>query len=153
MKPIVKDLAQCTRNWAEKTRDRVCAPSNLMGMCAIASAHLHRVLADAGVKTVIAANNGHVFLLLNGCVLDITATQFSREVGDDGYPAVFYRRHSLILSGCTEYRTRLWDSHWHALHKFTTVEELNLWQRNWSSNQQAVHNWDPIFIKNPWMYF
>ncbi len=144
---IVKDLATCTRNWAEDTRDRVHAPSDLMGMCAIASAHLHRVLKDVGVKTTIAANDGHVFLLLRGCVLDVTATQFDGH-DDRPYPRVFYRRHKLIQ---LENHLR-WRSHWDVRYEFSTIEELNRWQRDWSPDQQACGNWDAEFIRDPWKY-
>lgn len=127
-------LAECTRSWAElarlKTRSEGHFSADLCGMCAIASAHLHEVLKNAGVKTTIVANYDHVFLMIDDMVLDITATQF----GD--YPKVLYRRHSEL------------SEFWRRDREFETVQALCQYVWNWPEHQQPMSMWDAEFIND-----
>ena len=49
---------------------------DLSGMCAIASAKLWNDLSSIGIKSEIHYGDSHVFLVLNGLIVDVTATQF-----------------------------------------------------------------------------
>ena len=83
-------IAEENRKWAEsvanyflsQSKDRWFFSSNLCGMCAIASLRLFRELRAAGYEAQIAYTLGHVFVVYDNLIIDITATQF-------GYDRVF----------------------------------------------------------------
>lgn len=77
--------ARQARDWAEY-QDLLCEsrdyPSNdLNGWCAIASAHLSRLLAQDGIEHRIclaeSCEGCHVFVTVGDYIVDVTATQFS----------------------------------------------------------------------------
>jgi len=74
----VRSIAREARRWAERLAGTHEFGEDLGGLCAVASGHLHKKLRDAGYKSVLATNDNHCFVLLNGYVVDITATQFVR---------------------------------------------------------------------------
>ncbi len=69
-----------SRAWAERFARAAGFPSNLCGLCAIASQRLHESLARRGIRSwLVAAESddvGHVYLRVGGALLDVTATQF-----------------------------------------------------------------------------
>jgi hypothetical protein len=140
------ELAQCARNWAEKTHFEQYNAKDLCGMCGIASAHLFQILKNAGIRPMIAANNAHVFLLLDDYVLDITACQFQDYLGEADTVEVLYRKQSDLVGRMGN------NSPWIAHYYFNTVYDFNLWQSDWIDAQRAVMNWDVEFIKNPLAY-
>lgn len=73
---LVYNIAKRSRLWAEARAKSYGYPYDLCGMCAITAGHLHRALRQAGFKSVIACGPFHCFVLLNGYVVDVTATQF-----------------------------------------------------------------------------
>lgn len=131
------ELAYCTRRWAERNRHRHNFGSDLHGMCAIASAHLYRVLKDSGIKTQLAVTEDHVHLQRGGMVLDITATQF----GD--FPPVLYTPLRKLLSH---------GSAWEGASICEDLEQLNLALKGWPPYQTPTIMWDDEFIKNPREY-
>ena len=79
----VLSIAQKVRTWTEQKEIKV-NPSKpdlkLTGWCAIASCHLFRQLANAGIKSEIHLYEGkdysHAFIVVDDHVVDVTATQF-----------------------------------------------------------------------------
>ncbi len=72
----VRSIAKHVRTWSERVAERRGFEPDLNGLCAVAAGKLHKLLREAGFKSVIALNDGHGFVLLNGYVVDVTATQF-----------------------------------------------------------------------------
>lgn len=76
----IKKIAQQTRAWAHRHRHKVDVEEDLCGMCAIAAGELHKRLKVAGFSAVIALRNtedeGHAFVICEGHIVDVTATQF-----------------------------------------------------------------------------
>lgn len=77
-------IAQKARNWVEDYALTHSIPSDLCGLCAIASGELWRRLYDQRIYSAIAGSEYHFFnLLLNEkdawTILDITATQFDER--------------------------------------------------------------------------
>ncbi len=124
---IVK-VARRTRRWAMRNRDKFDIWSDLGGMCAIASAKLFRNLQAEGIPAelhVAVARDycAHVYVVVNGHIVDITATQFSEK-----HSAV------LITERSKETRSKWW---WQSTHKFQTVEALVAYQlkAGWPTEQ------------------
>jgi len=93
MNTLKRQLAEIARYWAEgyaiaynmEHPSCVGYGSDLDGMCAIASAHLWFLFQDAGFKPTIAHAHcsgigGHVFVVLDDEVWDVTASQFARSI-------------------------------------------------------------------------
>ena len=76
----IRHIARQTRRWALRHRHKVWADATLCGMCAIASAELHKRLTAAGFSAAIAfrntADEGHAFVICDELIVDVTATQF-----------------------------------------------------------------------------
>lgn len=77
----VKSAAIEVRDWAEENHHEYGHDKDLCGMCAIASARLFNALADKGINSTIILNTEspygcHVYLIVDGYVVDVTATQF-----------------------------------------------------------------------------
>ena len=135
--PLIIELATCARNWAETSRHRHNWPADLRGMCAIANSHLYRVLKDRGIRFWLVENDHHVFLLRNGRVLDVTATQFGDEYG-----RVLFKKHMDL------------DDTWRVDRKFASLDALNTYMKStrWPPYQTPTFLWDHEFIKNPYAY-
>lgn len=82
---IILETANEVRIWAEHYAKNSGFPPNLCGLCAIASAELHKRLKEKNIHTTlcISEKNGyeecHVFLKTNNKILDITASQFAQK--------------------------------------------------------------------------
>lgn len=76
---FVKAIAYEVREWAE---GKVEPSSDLCGMCAIASAELHRRLKKHGIESELHLYDDeenyscHVFVVVDDHVVDVTASQF-----------------------------------------------------------------------------
>lgn len=76
----IKEVAQKTRRWAMQTnRRKHDFPSDLEGMCGIASVKLHANLEAEGYSPFIHYSEGHAFVVCDGMIVDVTATQFGRK--------------------------------------------------------------------------
>jgi hypothetical protein len=71
----IQAIALKTREWAINTRTDDFS-EHLAGMCAIASAELFKRLKAEGFKPKICFTEEHTFILVDGLVVDVTATQF-----------------------------------------------------------------------------
>lgn len=93
MNTLKQQLAEIARDWAEgyamsyNRQNPGCwgYGRDLDGMCAIASSHLWFLFQDAGFKPTIAHAHcaglgGHVFVVLDDEVWDVTATQFAKAI-------------------------------------------------------------------------
>jgi hypothetical protein len=78
LRDTVTAIALDVRYWAEDRAKYAC----LSGMCAIASAELHKRLAEAGIASEIHVwywdedESAHVYCVVDDFVVDVTATQF-----------------------------------------------------------------------------
>lgn len=79
----VRPIAKKARLWAARNRSSKGRDfgETLEGMCAVAAAELHRMLCRAGFSPRIALRNTtrdgcHCFVLVEGLLVDVTATQF-----------------------------------------------------------------------------
>ena len=78
LRDTVTAIALDVRYWAEDRAKYAC----LSGMCAIASAELHRRLAEVGIASEIHVwywhydESAHVYCVVDDFVVDVTATQF-----------------------------------------------------------------------------
>jgi hypothetical protein len=113
------------REWCEQKQKK--APpftynENLAGMCAVASAKLFKSLETLNIKAEIAANHNHVFLVVDGHVVDVTSTQFHRDEKIIILPEI-------VTEGYY---------YWKANRKFCTLDELLVYQRQnyWPDYQQ-----------------
>lgn len=79
---MIRKIAYQTRQWAEKVAKKYpdfFDKEDLCCMCGVASGKLLWMLKQSGIKAQIAVSNCHTFVLWNGYVVDITATQISRS--------------------------------------------------------------------------
>ncbi|MDO9141798.1 MAG: hypothetical protein Q7U38_15875 [Methylobacter sp.] len=70
------ETARPARRWAMRHRIRFNCGDDLAGMCAIASGYLHRLFNKVGIESFLCVNHEHCFVLANGYIVDITATQY-----------------------------------------------------------------------------
>lgn len=113
------------REWCEQKQKK--APpftyhETLAGMCGIASAKLFNSLQILGIKAEIGVNHNHIFLVVDGHVVDVTSTQFHRDEKIIILPEV-------VTEGYY---------YWKANRKFATLDELLNYQRQnyWPDHQQ-----------------
>jgi hypothetical protein len=122
-----KAIAYDVRNWAQERAERAKYHANdLMGWCAIASAELHKRLKVNGIASEIhvhIGDIGHVFLVVEDHVLDVTATQF-------GLSEVFLMHHKKAEAQYCFYTT---------VQTFTSAEQLRKQQLKdrWPASQLA----------------
>jgi len=132
LRDTVLGHAKKVRSWAEVTNKRRKYPhsSDLNGWCAIASAKLHRELAEVGIVSELHMAQGdwgcHVFLVIEDHVVDVTATQFGGE----------FLRQPIVIAHHKEL-----EHHWfyQSCDVFPTAEELREHQirTGWPENQTA----------------
>ena len=127
MDPKVIETAALARLWAEERASRLddSDPDDLSCYCAIASVKLSMLLTAAAIKHRIAMADdlcgSHVFVLVDGWIVDVTATQF-------GVDDKIFVKHE-----------RAPDLRW--FHKITRtfgdVHSLVLWQlkKGWPKDQ------------------
>lgn len=126
------DVAIDVRVWAEARAEGTYMASDLNGMCAIATAELHRRFSRIGLAAEIHAwvcphdgQSAHVFLVVDDYVVDVTATQFSKMRGQR-----IYVRH---LREAEE-----WD--WYqSQRQFNNIAGLLRWQKKhgWPAEQRV----------------
>lgn len=75
----IREIAQKVRVWAENKAHNSNGryPPNLMGLCAISSARLHMELENKSIDATLNLADGHVFVMVDDYIVDVTATQFS----------------------------------------------------------------------------
>lgn len=78
MKVSVLALAEFARKWSEKTARTEGFPTDLNGFCARATVKLFNLLKAANYDPIIGCAHGHTYVILEGKIIDITATQFPR---------------------------------------------------------------------------
>ena len=83
----VRRIARAARKWAEEYAESVGAFSDLMCLCAISSAELHKRLRKEKQPSILVENNTHCFVMCDDYVVDITATQFGIQ------EEVYIRKH------------------------------------------------------------
>lgn len=125
----VVEIARATRRWAMRNRERFDADEDLGGMCAIASGYMHRKLAKEGIRSRLAINDVHCFVLVGRYLVDVTATQFN---GDDHQP-----NHSAI---CVEKLFASPYEYWWIDKRFNSVEALYRFQAKcgWPIEQRVL---------------
>ena len=124
----LRAIAQQVRSWAESYahKNDGFTIRDLTGMCAIASGELWRRLHIQGQKATICMyddfGDSHVFVLYNGYLIDLTATQFGK------YPKVIVRK------------TTNREYFWRVDYRFPTVFCLRRKQKKqgWPTEQMAL---------------
>jgi hypothetical protein len=127
-KHLVIDHAKRARVWAEEYafKNPNLFDSTLCGLCAIASVKLFELLSDDGYTPLIAASvegwEMHVFILLSGELIDITASQY-------GQPPI-------VITD----KARANKRYWRIDRTFQSVEDFLAWQRKerWIPSQIAL---------------
>ena len=129
---VLGNIATQARLHTERTRGTRFKPC-LTGMCAIASAWLFTELVRSGYDPIICANDGHCWIEVGACVIDVTASQFNALYDLNAEPVLLGRRRTLLLR--YDGKARLWDRK----YRFKTVEDLRTWQRTsgWPDYQWA----------------
>lgn len=96
-------------------------PPHLGGACAIASAFIFNALEQAGYEAAIVSGRGHTFVVCEGWLVDITATQF-------GQPGIVVRDYEKLKLALKE--KRLEAPWWVEERRFLSINEAGL---RWSS--------------------
>lgn len=104
-----KQIAHYVRQWAEKhsllVKDKDFKPNDLECMCAYASTVLFVILNENQIENVkFHSTDSHCYLTIDNVVVDITATQFNKEID-----SVYISRQS-----------KLFDTQW---YKNATIYE------------------------------
>jgi hypothetical protein len=122
---IARDVRWRSELWNNEHR---VFDADLCGMCALAAAELHDMLSAVGFKPQIAVSvqefESHCFILCDGYIVDVTATQFYPTKDQRIVVVDQYKQHSLI--------------HYNNItHTFDSVVELKEYQRKagWSDTQ------------------
>lgn len=105
----LKEIVLETRAWGEKLPIARDYCPDLAGLCAIVSKELCERLQQNGYKAKIAYNGHHCFVILQGRIIDLTATQFGN------YPKIYIKKlpdyiSSDKLYGSTWYIEKLFDN-------------------------------------------
>jgi hypothetical protein len=82
MRNKLLSYARKARRWAERLEEKECEeydcfPRDLGGYCVIASIYLYKLLRDAGLNPRVIFNEDHAFVVCQGYLIDVTATQFN----------------------------------------------------------------------------
>lgn len=122
---LIRKLANEVRKWAEHiqktTDDEYGYDEDLCGLCAIASARLHFRLKQHNIESTIIHGWAHVFLVIEGVVVDVTATQFAWTVEDiTGRPVPKILIINWADIDVDENNTGPWSQ----LHEFPTIKQL-----------------------------
>lgn len=108
----INKIAIQSRRWAMRNRNKFNCDKSLAGMCGIASAYLHKSLTRNEIRSVIAVNDEHVFIVIDEYIIDITATQFGKK------------------SICIVEIDKVNDYFWNICNKFSSVDDLREYQKN-----------------------
>lgn len=122
---LITQLAEKAREWAEKEQEKnpKSFKKNLTGLCAKANSYLFSLLKENQIESHIVINNYHCFLLYEGYVIDVTATQFGeKRILIEEYPNMNYWAYKKELV-------------------FSSVEALLKYQKKsgWKSEQFAIY--------------
>ena len=124
---IVRKAMEHVAKWEEESGKIDCLFNdavNLNGYCARASALLSIALERAGIEHKITGGAGHIFIKWRNHIVDVTATQFSNNLGK----TVICKKETLDKKVSAHKR-----SYWR--EKVSFDESLNLW--DW----QDEHDW------------
>ena len=123
MKVSVLAIAEHARLWAEKTAKKEGFPSDLNGFCARASVKLFNLLKAASYDPIIGCAHGHVYVILEGQIIDLTATQFPRT-----------RSKKVFIKNVEDIRDQY---QYQSLKIFDNPDELALYQKRegWPKTQ------------------
>lgn len=132
----IRKLAQIVRKTIEVIADyeskNHCIGYNdertLAGYCARASALLSIALMREGIKYTISGGRGHFFIMWEGNIVDVTATQFGTQ-----FPKTMIRNKESIRTIAGRYDERFWKP----TENFCSCEELWAWQNKlkWPDEQ------------------
>lgn len=131
--PRILEAANETRAWAEK-RPIFSNDKTLAGLCAISTVHLFRRLSDIGIKSEIHFGDCHVFLVVDGIVVDVTATQFADEDPAFWPNRIFVKPHEEVKSlriGHAMFPLMPWKT----MNVYTNVNDLLVMIQGWPTNQ------------------
>jgi len=131
LQDIVTAIAWEVRHWAE-ARAQFRDKDDLNGLCAIASAELHRRLGKAGIASEIHMwtwdldESAHVYCVVDDHVVDVTATQFKQ-----------FRGTKVVIMHCKE--AEAYDFY-QTKEVFKSAEQLRKQQKKeqWPSDQVAL---------------
>ncbi len=133
---IIRKLAQIVRKTVEVIADyeskNHCIDGNdertLAGYCARASALLSTALMREGIKHTISGGCGHFFIMWEGNIVDVTATQFGEQ-----FPKTMIRSKESIIIIAGHYN----EGFWKPAENFCSCEELWAWQNKleWPDEQ------------------
>lgn len=127
---VLKILKE-TRKWAEEIAFRKKGPSDLTGMCAIASRRILTELIKVGLNAEIAVSEDendhsrmHAFVIYDGHILDVTASQFGKK--------------KICVMKATEKNLQDW---WKPKDKFFSGSGLIKYQHSidWCTDEVTVH--------------
>lgn len=130
MKELLIRIAKETRTWAENLYNHKTLLGNkdwyqgLGGMCAICSVELADRLKKVGFSPNIAKNDTHVFVLCDGYLIDITATQFGQK------RKVTIKKHTRIESQL------YWETN--EVIEYTSFENASKIFKDWPKSQQPA---------------
>lgn len=123
----IREIAKQARRWGERIAENYeeldSSTEELEYLCAICSAHLFCLLKKEGYDPVIVENDEHCFVLCDGKLVDVTASQFNKN------PKVI----------CREYIEDEEISYWQIENQYDSVERFMLFQNHsdWPDNQKA----------------
>lgn len=120
-KQKIKKIALQVRQWCEKVNnDYNLFDDDFAGMCGIASVYLYKQLKKHGMRPKIVENNAHCFIVCEGYIVDVTATQF-------GYRRVFVE----------EFNQAEHDGSWWSIERtFTNLKKFAKHQnKSWPTDQ------------------
>jgi len=118
-------VAKEVRSWAESLANKkpFAYESDLCGLCAIASAKLHKELKKQKIASEIHIGYGHVFLVVENHIVDVTATQFGLK-------------EKVVIKP----NVGIEESHWKGLYIFKSARSLRMAQKRdgWPREQIAL---------------
>jgi hypothetical protein len=120
----VRRIARAARKWAEEYAEYKGMHRDLMCLCAIASAELHKKLRKEKQPSILCENREHCFVMCGDYVVDITATQFG--IQED----IYIRKHEVVKA----------QSFYRINNEFSSVKKLREHQKKegWPRDQIAL---------------
>lgn len=128
MKELLTKIAKETRKWAENLYNHRHLLGNkdwyqgLAGMCAICSVELADRLKKEGFSPSIAKNGNHTFVICDGYLIDITATQFGQK------------RNVTIIKHTRMPKQLYWETN--EVVEYTSFEKASELFKDWPKSQQ-----------------
>jgi hypothetical protein len=142
----IKKIAIGVRQWALRHRNKIDADPDLCGMCAIAAGELHKRLSAAGLDSTIALRNssdeGHAFVICEGYIVDVTATQFGsiyRKAKADEWGRWTHLRRARAVEIVPLVPKKDRPTFWQETSQFKSVDDLIFRQKKsgWPIEQRA----------------